>query len=67
MGFLRDMHEVLKTLKHRKPAKVFCPKCGSPNINYFKSSDTWLLPGKYVCQVCGYKGPIVMELEEEKD
>jgi predicted RNA-binding Zn-ribbon protein involved in translation (DUF1610 family) len=67
MGFLRDMREVLKTLKRRKPAKVFCPKCGSPNISFSKSSDIWLLPGKYVCQACGYTGPIVMELEEEKD
>jgi predicted RNA-binding Zn-ribbon protein involved in translation (DUF1610 family) len=61
------MHEVLKTLKRRKPTRMYCPKCGSPSISFSKSPDNWLLPGKYVCQACGYTGPIVMELEEEKD
>jgi hypothetical protein len=25
----------------------------------------WLLPQKYLCQNCGYIGPIVMELEKD--
>jgi len=66
MRLLRDMHEVLKTLKRRKPGKAYCPKCGSPNISFSKSADTWQFPGRYVCPACGYAGPIVMELEEEK-
>jgi phage-related protein len=33
------------------------------------SLDYWLTPKKYICEECGYHGPIVMELDEnnEKD
>jgi len=27
----------------------------------------WLTPKKYVCQNCGYIGPIIMELEKEEE
>lgn len=30
------------------------------------SLDYWLTPKKYVCENCGYVGPIVMELEKEE-
>jgi hypothetical protein len=29
------------------------------------SADFWLMPGKFVCQDCGYKGFIVMEKDED--
>jgi predicted RNA-binding Zn-ribbon protein involved in translation (DUF1610 family) len=66
MGLLQDMREVLKTLKRRKPAKKYCPKCGSPSIRLSSSVDFWLVPSKYVCEKRGYEGPIVMELEKEE-
>jgi predicted RNA-binding Zn-ribbon protein involved in translation (DUF1610 family) len=66
MKLLQNIREVFKTLKHRKPSKIYCPKCGSPNIHLSSSLDYWLTPKKYVCENCGYVGPIIMELEKEE-
>lgn len=67
MGLLRDMHEVLKNLKRGKPSRKYCPKCGSPDIHLSSKLDYWLAPPKYVCEKCGYRGPVVMELEKEEE
>jgi transposase-like protein len=66
MGLLQDIVEVLKTVKHRKPSKMYCPKCGSPGIRLSGRMNYWLAPPKYVCKGCGYSGPVVMELEKEE-
>jgi len=67
MKLLQNIREVFKTLKRRKPSKIYCPRCGSPKIRLSSSLDYWLTPKKYVCENCGYAGPIVMELEKEED
>jgi len=67
MKLLQNIREVFKTLKHRKPSKKFCPRCGSPKIHLSSSLDYWLTPKKYICENCGYHGSIVMELEKEKN
>jgi len=64
---LENIREVFKTLKHRKPSKIYCPRCCSPNISLSSSLDLWLTPKKYVCQSCGYIGSIIMELEKEEE
>ena len=66
MKILQNIREVFKTLKHRGPSKIYCPRCGSPEIHLFSSLDYWLTPKKYICENCGYHGPIVMELEEDE-
>jgi predicted RNA-binding Zn-ribbon protein involved in translation (DUF1610 family) len=66
MKQLENVLEVLNTLKHRKPSRIYCPKCASPKINLSNSLEIWLLPRKYLCEDCGYIGPIVMELEKEE-
>jgi predicted RNA-binding Zn-ribbon protein involved in translation (DUF1610 family) len=66
MKLLENMREVFKTLKRRKPSKIYCPRCGSPKIHLSSSLDYWLTPKKYVCDDCGYVGLIVMELEKEE-
>jgi len=74
MGILKDFREVLRGLKREKRGKrtpKFCPKCGSSRISLSSSFDVYpkmygLTPEKYVCENCGYMGPIVMELEEEE-
>ncbi|MEM3464180.1 MAG: hypothetical protein QXL91_04890 [Candidatus Bathyarchaeia archaeon] len=66
MRFLEDLREVFKALKHREPSKIYCPRCGSSRIHLSSSLDYWLTPKKYVCDECGYKGQIVMELEKEE-
>jgi predicted RNA-binding Zn-ribbon protein involved in translation (DUF1610 family) len=67
MKLLRNIREVFKTLKYRKPSKIYCPRCGSPKIHLSSSLDYWLTPKKYVCENCGYVGQIVMELEKEEN
>jgi len=69
MKILQNIREILKTIKHRRPSKNYCPRCGSPKIHLSSSLDYWLTPKKYICEECGYHGPIVMELDEnnEKD
>jgi predicted RNA-binding Zn-ribbon protein involved in translation (DUF1610 family) len=66
MKLLENIREVFKTLKHRQPSKIYCPRCGSPKIRLYSSLDFWLTPKKYVCENCSYVGPIVMELEKEE-
>ena len=66
MSLLGDIRDILKSLKHRKPSKIYCPKCGSPKIHVASGFDYFLYPLKYVCDNCGYTGPIVMELEKEE-
>ena len=67
MKLLQNIREVFKTLKYRKPSKIYCPRCGSPKIHLSSSLDYWLTPKKYVCENCGYVGQIVMELEKEEE
>jgi predicted RNA-binding Zn-ribbon protein involved in translation (DUF1610 family) len=67
MKMLKDVREVIKSLKHGKPTKIYCPRCCSPKINLSSELDIWLTPKKYVCENCGYKGPIVMEIDIEKE
>lgn len=66
MKLLQDIKEVLKTLSYRRPTNIYCPRCGSQKIHLSSSLDYWLTPKKYVCDNCGYVGPIIMELEKEE-
>jgi len=66
MGLLRDMRQLFYTLRRRQPSKIFCPRCGSPEIHLSSSMDYWLTPKKYVCDDCGYYGILVMEIEKEE-
>ncbi|MDH7476978.1 MAG: hypothetical protein QHH17_01190 [Candidatus Bathyarchaeota archaeon] len=66
MKLLENIREVFRMLKHRQPSKIYCPRCGSPKIRLSSSFDYWLTPKKYICENCGYTGPIVMEIEKEE-
>jgi hypothetical protein len=63
----QNFREVLKSLKHRKPTQIFCPRYCSPKIKLDSTFDQWLTPAKYICQNCCYTGPIIMELEKEEN
>ncbi len=67
MKMLKDVREVIKSLKHGKPTKIYCPRCCSPKIDLSSELDIWLTPKKYLCENCGYTGPIVMEIDIEKE
>jgi len=67
VGILEAVREVLKGLKRRKLFPKFCPRCGSSKLRLSSRFDIWLTPEQYVCENCGYKGPVVMEIEEEEE
>jgi predicted RNA-binding Zn-ribbon protein involved in translation (DUF1610 family) len=67
MKLLRDLGDLLKTMKRRKFSRLYCPRCGSSKIRISTDFDRFVAPRKYVCAECGYKGPIVMELEKEEN
>jgi len=48
----------------KKKIKV-CPVCLSPNIRRSSPFDGWLTPEIYICDNCGYRGPIYAEIEVE--
>jgi len=67
MGILRNLRDVFKSMKRRSQTLKLCPRCGSPKLRLSSRFDVWLTPEQYICENCGYKGPIVMELEEKKE
>jgi hypothetical protein len=67
MKVIGNIRDVLKTIKHKKPTQIFCPRCGSPKLRLSSSLDYWLTPQKYFCSECGYIGSVFMELEKEEE
>ena len=66
MGLIRDLREVLKTAKRRRPSKIYCPRCGSPEIHVCYRTDVFLTTKRYLCDNCKYIGPLIMEIEKEE-
>lgn len=64
MSVFKSLGEVFRGLKRGKPAVKLCPVCRSSKIRLSSRFDAWLMPAQYVCEKCGYKGPIVMEIEK---
>lgn len=64
MGILENVCRVFKGLKREKLVPKICPRCRSSRLRLSSSFDIWLTPEQYVCEKCGYKGPVVMEIEE---
>lgn len=63
--FIKNFFEVLFKIKPNKKGKFVCPKCGSPEVYLSSWMDSWLTPTQYICEKCGYRGPLLMKLEEE--
>jgi len=51
----------------RKITITVCPVCGSTNIRKISPFSGWLTPEEWVCEDCGYRGPIVAEVEIEDE
>ncbi|RLI30215.1 MAG: hypothetical protein DRO46_01000 [Candidatus Hecatellales archaeon] len=67
MGF-KSFLEIFRRLRHQgfKGRRIFCPRCGNPNLKPYGSLDGWLTPNQYVCEKCGYVGVLVLEAAEEE-
>jgi len=65
MDLLENLRKVFRRLNHPSIRSLkLCPRCGSPKLRLSSRLDVWLTPEQYVCEKCGYKGPIVLEIEE---
>jgi len=62
MGIL----DVLKRLRRGGRAVALCPRCLSPRIRRSRGFSGWLLPTTYECPDCGYRGPLVLEVDAEE-
>lgn len=59
---------MVKVGKSKRTIKItVCPICGSTNIMKASPFSGWLLPEEYICLNCGYRGPIVAEVEVDED
>ena len=65
LGVLAYLREVLGGMKRGRSALKLCPRCGSPKLRLYTSLYIGLTPVQYVCERCGYKGPVVMEVQKE--
>jgi predicted RNA-binding Zn-ribbon protein involved in translation (DUF1610 family) len=52
----------LRIVKGRQGLKL-CPKCGKPSLRLSSALNGWLIPEEYVCLECGYRGPIILEIQ----
>ena len=68
MKKLDDVREVFKSIKHRTPTQIYCPRCCSPKIKLTSSLAVGgIFPKQYYCEECGYVGSVVMELEKDEN
>jgi len=56
--------DVVRRLKRSDPGPRICPSCGSPKIREFGSLGSWLVPPTFICDDCGYAGPVVLEVDQ---
>ncbi len=70
MGILDNLRDTFKLVNRPKKRGIqICPKCGSRQIHSTLTGGGkgWIIPSTYKCDVCGYEGSIVVELEEEME
>ncbi len=61
-----NLKEILKHLTHgHKKGKYVCPICGSPSIRT-EHTFGWLYPSRYLCTKCGYRGYLILEIDQEQ-
>ncbi|MBS7652673.1 MAG: hypothetical protein QXD04_00145 [Candidatus Bathyarchaeia archaeon] len=61
---LRELVRILGELRYRSPSPKLCPVCGSPRI---KQALLGIIPPIYVCESCGYRGSLALEVHDEAE
>lgn len=65
---MESFKNFLKSLKRKRSNPLaICPKCGNPKVSQLNSLSGWLTPSMYVCNKCGYTGPILLEVDSSND
>lgn len=63
---LDNLKETLKHVKrNHKQGKYICPICGSSSIKV-EHNFGWLYPSRYICTKCGYRGYLILEIDQEQ-
>ncbi|RLI05893.1 hypothetical protein DRO26_00840 [Candidatus Bathyarchaeota archaeon] len=64
-AFLKNFFEIFLRMERTREVKLACPRCGSLKVYPSSWLNGWLTPPQYVCEKCGYKGPILMKIEDK--
>lgn len=62
---LRNIIKLFKELKHSRVSLKICPKCDSTKVRQSSTLNSWLMPAYYICENCGYHGPIIKEIVKD--
>lgn len=54
---------MLRRSRHEAAGKMVCPRCGKSRIHPGGSLGWGMLPVAYVCEDCGYRGHLVVEVD----
>lgn len=65
--FLRPLLQALGLVKRRSRVLMICPVCGKSGIRPGASLGYGVFPVTYVCDECGYRGNLVVEVEEDEE
>lgn len=65
MKRLKGILEALRRVRHRRTSIKVCPRCGKSNIRPEGSLGFGFLPVIYICEDCGYRGYLIIEVDEE--
>ncbi|MHA1237972.1 MAG: hypothetical protein ACTSSJ_01780 [Candidatus Odinarchaeia archaeon] len=61
----------MKFIRHKKEEDKteikICPICGSSHLKYASFLSGWYTPEQYICENCGYSGPLILEIELSKE
>jgi len=53
----------VRGLKRRKRTIQVCPRCKAQTLRRSSQFDGWIFPDKFICNKCGYVGPLSVEVE----
>jgi len=62
---LKGALEALRRVRRTRTNLKICPRCGKANIRPEGSLGFGFLPITYVCEDCGYRGHLIIEVDEE--
>ncbi|RLI32573.1 hypothetical protein DRO56_03305 [Candidatus Bathyarchaeota archaeon] len=64
MKTLRGFLEALRQIRRGRGGLKVCPRCGKSHIRMEKMG-LGFLPAIYVCEDCGYRGHLIVEVDEK--
>jgi len=63
---LLDRIRKIFSFKSKRGTIALCPVCYSPDLKPLTRLSGLLTPRVYICNKCGYKGPVYLEVDLEE-